>query len=211
MPGGTVRTALTALGDDPDRQDADARKPTGPSDRHRLRVGSCRVACRINDGEPVVLVVEVGERRDVHRTAVTPRPASARRAPASAPPQRPPVAQLQAIPSSIAHERDSRPRSRVHVHAYTVLMSENTVTVREARAHLADHINRAEEGVPTVITRNGAPVAAVVPISDFEALEEAADVMLAREAEAVLAEGGTTVTMAELLADLFTEQDGEAA
>lgn len=90
-------------------------------------------------------------------------------------------------------------------------MTENTVTVREARAHLADHINRAEEGVPTVITRNGAPVAAVVPISDFEALEEAADVMLAREAEAVLAEGGTTVTMAELLADLFSEQNGEAA
>jgi hypothetical protein len=35
--------------------------------------------------------------------------------------------------------------------------------------------------------------------------------MLARDAEAVLAEGGTTVTMAELLADLFTEQDGDAA
>jgi hypothetical protein len=29
----------------------------------------------------------------------------------------------------------------------------------------------------------------MVPISDFEALEEAADVMLAREAEVVLAEG----------------------
>ena len=100
---------------------------------------------------------------------------------------------------------------RVHACAYTECMTENTVTVREARAHLADHINRAEEGVPTVITRNGTPVAAVVPISDFEALEEAADVMLAREAEAVLAEGGSTVTMAELLADLFSERDGEAA
>ncbi|GGS30514.1 hypothetical protein GCM10010238_19550 [Streptomyces griseoviridis] len=50
-------------------------------------------------------------------------------------------------------------------------------------------------------------MAAVVPFSDFEALEEAADVMSAREAEAVLAEGGTTVTLAEL----FTELDGEAA
>ena len=79
-------------------------------------------------------------------------------------------------------------------------MTDNTVTVREARAHLAEHINRAEEGTPTVITRNGAPVAAVVPITDFEALEEAADVMLAREAEAVLADGGPTVSMAELLA-----------
>lgn len=85
------------------------------------------------------------------------------------------------------------------------------MTVREARAHFADRINQAEEGIPTVITRNGTPVAAVVPIADFEALEEAADLMLAREAEAVLAEGGPTVTMAELLADLFAEHDGEAA
>ncbi|GHE85881.1 hypothetical protein GCM10018785_62000 [Streptomyces longispororuber] len=99
---------------------------------------------------------------------------------------------------------------RVHARAYIAFMTENTVTVREARAHLADHINRAEDGVPTVITRNGAPVAAVVPIADFEALEEAADVMLAREAEAILTEGGPTVTMAELLADLFTERGGEA-
>ncbi|MEE1799113.1 type II toxin-antitoxin system Phd/YefM family antitoxin [Streptomyces sp. NPDC101062] len=90
-------------------------------------------------------------------------------------------------------------------------MTEGTVTVREARAHLADHINRAEQGTPTVITRNGVPVAAVVPITDFEALEEAADLLLAREAEAVLAEGGPTVTMGELLADLFAEHAEDAA
>ncbi|MFI2240699.1 type II toxin-antitoxin system Phd/YefM family antitoxin [Streptomyces chrestomyceticus] len=90
-------------------------------------------------------------------------------------------------------------------------MAESTVTVREARAHLADHINRAEQGTPTVITRNGVPVAAVVPISDFDALEEAADVLLAREAEAVLTEGGPTVSMAELLADLFAENRRDAA
>ncbi|MCP9958701.1 type II toxin-antitoxin system Phd/YefM family antitoxin [Streptomyces sudanensis] len=90
-------------------------------------------------------------------------------------------------------------------------MTENTVPVREARARLAGHVDLAERGTPTVITRNGAPVAAVVPIADFEALEEAADAVLAREAEAVLAEGGPTVTMAELLADLFTERDGGTA
>ncbi|MGP3686557.1 type II toxin-antitoxin system Phd/YefM family antitoxin [Streptomyces sp. IBSNAI002] len=90
-------------------------------------------------------------------------------------------------------------------------MSENAVTVREARAHLADHINRAEQGAPTIITRNGAPVAALVPIADFNALEDAADELLAREAEAVLAEGGPTVTMAELLADLFSERGDGAA
>ena len=89
-------------------------------------------------------------------------------------------------------------------------MDESAVTVREARAHFTDHINRAEQGTPTVITRNGAPVAALVPIADFNALEEAADELLAREVEAVLAEGGPTVTMAELLADLFTERGAGA-
>jgi hypothetical protein len=59
-------------------------------------------------------------------------------------------------------------------------MPERTVTVREARAHLADHIDRAEQGTPTVITRNGVPVA-------------------------VWAEGGATVTMAELSAELSAE------
>ncbi|URM91115.1 type II toxin-antitoxin system Phd/YefM family antitoxin [Streptomyces sp. MRC013] len=90
-------------------------------------------------------------------------------------------------------------------------MAKNTATVRDARAHLAEHINQAEEGVPTVITRNGSPVAAVVPIADFEALEDAADVLLAREAEAVLAGGEPTVSMAELLADLFSERSEDAA
>ncbi|MFE7100494.1 type II toxin-antitoxin system Phd/YefM family antitoxin [Streptomyces erythrochromogenes] len=85
-------------------------------------------------------------------------------------------------------------------------MSEHVVTVREARARFADHIDRAEEGSATVITRNGAPVAALVPIADFNALEEAADELLARRAEAVLAGGGPRVTMAELLADLFGER-----
>ncbi|MFE2926799.1 type II toxin-antitoxin system Phd/YefM family antitoxin [Streptomyces goshikiensis] len=90
-------------------------------------------------------------------------------------------------------------------------MSENAVNVREARARLADHINRAEQGTPTVITRGGAPVAALVPIADFNALEEAADELISRDAEAVLAEGGPTVTMAELLADLFDERGDGAA
>lgn len=75
---------------------------------------------------------------------------------------------------------------------------------------MADHINHAEQGRPTVITRDGVPVAAVVPIADFEALEEAADLLLAREAEAVRAEDGPHVTMAELLADLFAEPADDA-
>lgn len=53
-------TALTALGEDPYRQDADLRKLTGSSGLYRLRVGSYRV----EDGEPVILVVKAGDRHD---------------------------------------------------------------------------------------------------------------------------------------------------
>jgi mRNA interferase RelE/StbE len=63
-----ILAALTALGDDPYRQDADVKKLTGPSGLYRLRVGNHRIAYRIDDGELVVLVVTVGDRRDVYRT-----------------------------------------------------------------------------------------------------------------------------------------------
>ncbi|HEY0697487.1 MAG TPA: type II toxin-antitoxin system RelE/ParE family toxin [Micromonospora sp.] len=62
-----ILTALTALGDDPYREDADVKKLTGPSGLYRLRVGSYRVAYQITDGELVILVVKVGDRRDVYR------------------------------------------------------------------------------------------------------------------------------------------------
>jgi mRNA interferase RelE/StbE len=51
----------------PPSTDADVEKPTGSSGLYRLRVGSHRVAYQINDGELVVLVVKVGDRRDVCR------------------------------------------------------------------------------------------------------------------------------------------------
>lgn len=62
-----ILAALTALGDDPFRQDADIKKLTGPSGLYRLRVGSDRIAYQVLDGELVVLVVKVGDRRDVCR------------------------------------------------------------------------------------------------------------------------------------------------
>jgi len=63
-----ILTALTALGDDPYREDADVKKLTGPSGLYRLRVGSYQVAYQINAGELVILVVKVGDRRDVYRS-----------------------------------------------------------------------------------------------------------------------------------------------
>lgn len=62
-----ILTALTALGEDPYREDADVKKLTGPSGLYRLRVGNYRVAYQVSDGELVILVVKVGDRRDVCR------------------------------------------------------------------------------------------------------------------------------------------------
>ncbi|MGX1758705.1 type II toxin-antitoxin system RelE family toxin [Streptomyces lydicus] len=62
-----ILAALTALGDDPYREDADIKKLTGPSGLYRLRVGSYRVAYQVEDGELIILVVKVGDRRDVYR------------------------------------------------------------------------------------------------------------------------------------------------
>ncbi|WP_426497807.1 type II toxin-antitoxin system RelE family toxin [Streptomyces sp. D54] len=62
-----ILAALTALGDDPYRVDADIKKLTSPSGLYRLRVGSYRVAYRVEDGELIILVVKVGNRRDVYR------------------------------------------------------------------------------------------------------------------------------------------------
>lgn len=62
-----ILAALTALGDDPYSEDADIKKLTGPSGLYRLRVGSYRIAYQVLDGELVILVVKVGDRRDVYR------------------------------------------------------------------------------------------------------------------------------------------------
>lgn len=63
-----ILAALTALGEDPYREDADIKKLTGPSGLYRLRVGNYRVAYQVEDGELIILVVKVGSRRDVYRT-----------------------------------------------------------------------------------------------------------------------------------------------
>jgi mRNA interferase RelE/StbE len=63
-----ILAALTALGDDPYREDADIKKLTSPSGLFRLRVGNYRVAYQVEDGELIILAVKAGDRRDVHRS-----------------------------------------------------------------------------------------------------------------------------------------------
>jgi prevent-host-death family protein len=89
--------------------------------------------------------------------------------------------------------------------------SQNQLSVRDARAHFAELITRAQGGTPTIITRNGQPVAAVVPIEDFNVLEDAIDRYFAREADRDLAEnpGAPTYSMSEVVAAIFEEEPGK--
>ena len=117
------------------------------------------------------------------------------------------------MPSGSSGER-SRSR-RVHNFGYTrgVDESQNQLSVRDARAHFAEVITRAQDGTPTIITRNGQAVAAVVPIDDFNALEDAIDRYFAKEADRDLADNpdAPTYGMSEVVAAIFDEQPGKGA
>jgi mRNA interferase RelE/StbE len=63
----TILRALTPLGDDPRRSDADVKKLEGHEDRYRLRIADYRVIYEINDGQLVILVIGVGHRREIYR------------------------------------------------------------------------------------------------------------------------------------------------
>lgn len=63
----TILRALTPLGEDPRRPDADIKKLTGYTDRYRLRVGDYRVIYEIADEQLVILIVGVGHRREAYR------------------------------------------------------------------------------------------------------------------------------------------------
>jgi prevent-host-death family protein len=101
----------------------------------------------------------------------------------------------------------------VHNFGYTDGMddSHSQLSVREARAHFAEVITRAQSGTPTIVTRNGQAVAAVVPIEDFNALEDAIDRYFAREADRDLAADpdAPTYSMSEVVAAIFEEETGK--
>ncbi|MFD4632637.1 type II toxin-antitoxin system RelE/ParE family toxin [Streptomyces sp. NPDC058284] len=62
-----ILTALTSLGDDPHRDDADTTKLAGHDGLYRLHVGSFRIVYEIRNDVLVILVVHAGNRRDVYR------------------------------------------------------------------------------------------------------------------------------------------------
>ncbi|MFF1794130.1 type II toxin-antitoxin system RelE/ParE family toxin [Kitasatospora sp. NPDC058263] len=62
-----ILTALTELGDDPFADGPSVKKLTGYDGLYRLWVGDHRVVYEVQGDVMVILVVNVGNRRDVYR------------------------------------------------------------------------------------------------------------------------------------------------
>jgi prevent-host-death family protein len=84
-----------------------------------------------------------------------------------------------------------------------------TVPVRELRSNLSSLLDDVSDRRDHVlVTRNGAPTAALVPIDEYEALEETAEILSDPDALSALEAGlgeierGETITLAELRTEL---------
>lgn len=91
---------------------------------------------------------------------------------------------------------------------YTELMAK-TVPVRELRSNLSSLLDDVSDRRDHVlVTRNGTPAAALVPIDEYEALEETAEILSDPDALAALEAGlgeiarGETVSFADLRSEL---------
>jgi antitoxin YefM len=80
-----------------------------------------------------------------------------------------------------------------------------TVPVRELRANLSELLSDvADRRDHVLVTRNGRPAAALVPIDEYEALEETAEILSDQDTLAALDAGlaeldkGETVTLEEV-------------
>jgi prevent-host-death family protein len=96
----------------------------------------------------------------------------------------------------------------VYTIMYTNLMAK-TVPVRELRSNLSSLLDDVSDRRDHVlVTRNGAPAAALVPIDEYEALEETAEILSDPDALAALETGlaeierDETVTLADLRSEL---------
>jgi antitoxin YefM len=84
-----------------------------------------------------------------------------------------------------------------------------TVPVGELRAHISalldDVVDRRDH---VLVTRNGKPAAALIPVDEYDALEETAEILSDPETLAAIEEGlaevsrGEVVTLEELRAEL---------
>jgi antitoxin YefM len=84
-----------------------------------------------------------------------------------------------------------------------------TVPVRELRSNLSELLSDvADRRDHVLVTRNGRPAAAIVPIDEYEALEETAEILSDRDGIAAIEAGlaelerDETVTLDELRREL---------
>lgn len=84
-----------------------------------------------------------------------------------------------------------------------------TVPVRELRSELSQVIDQvADLREHIIVTRRGRPAAVLVPVDEYEALEETAEILSDPDTLAAIDEGryeaerGETVSLAELRRDL---------
>lgn len=92
--------------------------------------------------------------------------------------------------------------------AYTDLVAK-TVPVRELRSNLSELLDDvADRRDHVLVTRNGRPAAVLVPVDEYEALEETAEILSDPDALAALEAGlaelsrDETVTLEELRREL---------
>jgi antitoxin YefM len=96
----------------------------------------------------------------------------------------------------------------VYTMRYTELMAK-TVPVREFRSNLSQLLSDvADRRDHVLVTRNGRPAAALVPIDEYDALEETAEILSDSETLAAIEAGlaelarEDTVTLADLRSEL---------
>ena len=82
-------------------------------------------------------------------------------------------------------------------------------SIRDARQHLAEIVDRAEhEGNPTVITRHGREVAAIVPIEflrEYRILEEREVLRIINERRAT--DDGTRYSLEEIMTETLARPE----
>jgi antitoxin YefM len=88
-------------------------------------------------------------------------------------------------------------------------MAARAIPAREFRAHLSEVLSEvADRRNHILVTRNGRPAAALVPVDEYEALEETAEILSDPDAMAALEAGlaelsrGDVVTLDDLRQEL---------
>jgi antitoxin YefM len=87
----------------------------------------------------------------------------------------------------------------VYSKAYTWFMSK-TVPVREFRSHLAELLDEvADRREHVTVTRRGRPAAVLVPVDEYEALEETAEILSDDATLAAIRRGLDDLTAGDLV------------